>query len=124
MSQTPIKVEYPLEEVLGELKQSIKEVNQNVMTLQKDMNQKFEMIQKDINDLKVGQTELKTEVRNLKEDVKEIKDDIKEVKTVQNSVINEISNLKGVKSLIIPIVVAVSTALLTLLVRLIPNVSP
>ena len=112
MSQTPIKVEYPLEEVLGELKQSIKEVNQNVMTLQKD-----------INDLKVGQTELKTEVRNLKEDVKEIKEDVKGVKTVQNSVINEISNLKGVKSLIIPIVVAVSTALLTLLVRLIPNVS-
>ncbi len=80
MSQTPIKVEYPLEEVLGELKQSIKEVNHNVENLQKDIN--------------------------------------------QNSLINEISNLKGVKSLVIPIVVAVSTALLTLLVRLIPTVSP
>ncbi len=104
MSQTPITVKYPLEEVLGELKQSIKDVNQKVTTLQKENN-----------DLKVGQTELKTEVRNLKEDVKEIK-------TVQNSLINEVSNLKGVKSLIIPIVVAVSTALLTLLVRLIPSV--
>ena len=104
MSQTPITVQYPLEDVLGELKQSIKEVNQNLAN-----------IQKDVNDLKVGQIELKTEVRNFKEDVKEIK-------TVQNSLINEVSNLKGVKSLIIPIVVAVSTALLTLLVRLIPNV--
>ena len=104
MSQTPITVQYPLEHVLGELKQSNKEVNQNLAN-----------IQKDVNDLKVGQIELKTEVRNLKEDVKEIK-------TVQNSLINEVSNLKGVKSLIIPIVVAVSTALLTLLVRLIPNV--
>ena len=104
MSQTPITVQYPLEDVLGELKQSNKEVNQNLAN-----------IQKDVNDLKVGQIQLKTEVRNLKEDVKEIK-------TVQNSLINEVSNLKGVKSLIIPIVVAVSTALLTLLVRLIPNV--
>ena len=103
MSQTPVTVTYSLEEVLGELKESIK-----------DVNRRLDSIQKDVNYLKVGQTELKTEMRNLKEDVKEIK-------TVQNSLVDEVSNLKGIKSLIIPIVVAVATALLTLLVRLIPN---
>ncbi|WP_107667195.1 hypothetical protein [Cyanothece sp. BG0011] len=38
MSQKPITVTYSLEEVLGEIKDSIKEVNQKIDTLQKDVS--------------------------------------------------------------------------------------
>ncbi len=43
------------------------------------------------------------------------------MKTVQNTLVQEVSDLKGVKSLIIPILVAVITAGLTLFARFIPN---
>jgi uncharacterized coiled-coil DUF342 family protein len=98
MSQTPITVTYSLEEIL------------------KEINSKLDRIDTRLNNLEVGQTELKTEVRNLKED-------FKDMKTVQNTLVQEVADLKGVKSLIIPIIVAVATALLTLLFRLIPNIS-
>ncbi len=42
---------------------------------------------------------------------------------VQNTLVQEVSDLKGAKSLIVPIIVAVVTAFLTLLVRLLPNFS-
>ena len=45
MSQTPVTVTYSLEEIL------------------KEMNGKLDTIQKDITDLKVGQAELKSEVK-------------------------------------------------------------
>ena len=63
-----------------------------------------------------GQTALKSNVENLQETVRDIK-------TVQNTLVQEVSDLKEAKSLIIPIIVAVVTAFLTLLVRLIPNFS-
>jgi archaellum component FlaC len=96
MSQTPITVTYSLEEVL------------------KEINGKLDKIDTRLINLEIGQTELKTEVQNLKENVKDMK-------TVQNSLVNEVADLKGVKSLIIPIMVAIVTAFLTLLVRFIPN---
>ncbi|MDJ0661821.1 MAG: shikimate dehydrogenase [Crocosphaera sp.] len=96
----PSTVTYPTAEVLKELKQDIKEVNQKLEKL---------------STISVELAEVKTEVRNLKEDVRDIK-------TVQNTLVKEVSDLKGVKSLIIPIIVAVATALLTLLFRLVPNI--
>ena len=45
MSQTPVTVTYSLEEIL------------------KDINSKLDTIQKDVTDLKVGQAELKAEVK-------------------------------------------------------------
>ena len=82
----------------------------------KNIDRKLEAIQKDVTDLKIEITEVKTEVRNLKENVRDIK-------TVQNTLVNEVADLKGVKSLIVPIIVAVITAFLTLLARFIPNIT-
>ncbi len=94
-------VTYSIADVLKELKQDIKEVNQKLEKL---------------TTIEVKLATIETEVRNLKEDVKNIK-------TVQNTLVTEVSDLKGVKSLVIPIVVAVSTALLTLLFRVLPNIT-
>jgi uncharacterized protein YgbK (DUF1537 family) len=51
MSQTPISVTYSLEEVLGDIKQSIK-----------DVNQKLDNLQKDVTDIKIGQARLEEKV--------------------------------------------------------------
>ncbi len=137
----PITVTYVLEEFLKELKQEIKDVNNKLDTMQrdfnskldttqkdfnnkldtmqKDVNNKLDYIQKDVTDLKVGVTE----VGNIKKDIKTLKEDVKDLKKDQTFLIQEIADLKGVKALIIPIIVAIATALLTLLFRLIPNIN-
>jgi len=46
---------------------------------------------------------------------------LEKVEGTQDALIQDVSDLKGVKSLIIPVVVAVLTSILTLLVRSIPN---
>ncbi len=43
------------------------------------------------------------------------------IETEQKTLIKAIADLKGVKSLIIPILVAVTTSLIILLIRAIPN---
>ncbi|WP_107668156.1 shikimate dehydrogenase [Cyanothece sp. BG0011] len=79
----PITVTYDLVEVLKELKQDIKDVNTKLEKL---------------NTIEVELAEIKTEVRNLKEDVRDIK-------TVQNTLVKEVSDLKGFRSLILPLIV-------------------
>jgi chromosome segregation ATPase len=47
-------------------------------------------------------------------------ENIKELKETQKTLVKDVSDLKGAKSLIIPIIVAVTTSLITLLIRAIP----
>lgn len=82
----------------------------------KRIEDKLDKQSEKIGVIEVKLTAVETEIKNLKEDVRDIK-------TVQNTLVKEVSDLKGVKSLIIPIVVAVATALLTLLFRLVPNIT-
>ena len=46
---------------------------------------------------------------------------LEKVEGTQDALIKDVSDLKGAKSLIIPVVVAVLTSILTLLLRSIPN---
>lgn len=101
----PVSVTYSTPEIIKGIEEKFKKIDR-----------KLESIQKDVTDLKIEVTEVKTEVRNLKENVRDIK-------TVQNTLVNEVADLKGVKSLIVPIMVAVITAFLTLLARFIPNIT-
>jgi chromosome segregation ATPase len=136
MSQSPITVTYSLEQILGEIKDSIKEVNQKIDRLQQDVNQKFDHLQQDVNqkidnlqqdvnqkfdtvqkdgsDLKVGQAKLIEKVEGMDKRLEKLE-------TEQATLVKDIADLKGVKSLIIPIVVAVITAVLTVFVRSLPN---
>jgi len=76
--------------------------------------EKLDSLQKDVTDLKVDMAEVKTEL-------KIIDRRLEKVEGTQNALIKDVSDLKGAKSLIIPVVVAVLTSILTLLVRSIPN---
>ena len=79
-----------------------------------NITEKLDSLQKDVTDLKVDMAEVKTEL-------KIIDRRLEKVEGTQDALIKDVSDLKGAKSLIIPVVVAVLTSILTLLVRSIPN---
>ncbi|MEA5533458.1 shikimate dehydrogenase [Crocosphaera sp. XPORK-15E] len=94
-----VTVTYSLEEVL------------------KRIENKLETLQKDVTDLKVGQATLTEKVGGMDKR-------LERVESEQATMVKAISDLQGFRSLIVPIVVAVATALLTLLFRLVPTFSP
>ncbi len=71
--------------------------------------------------IEVELAEIKTEVRNLKEDVRDMK-------TVQNTLVKEVSDLKGFRSLILPLIVggisAVIGGIVTVVGRLVITQNP
>jgi len=96
MSQSPVTITYSLETVLTRIEG------------------KLDSLQKDVTDLKVDMAEVKTELKSIDRR-------LEKVEGTQDALIKDVSDLKGAKSLIIPVVVAVLTSILTLLVRSIPN---
>jgi predicted nucleic acid-binding Zn-ribbon protein len=74
----------------------------------------LDALHKDVTDLKVDMAEVKTELKSIDKR-------LEKVEGTQDTLIKDVSDLKGAKSLIIPVVVAVLTSILTLLVRSIPN---
>ena len=80
-----------------------------------------------LKELQSGQKKILEEISTLKTDVAVLKANqvnmmeiIRETKNKQDGLINDVADLKGAKSLIIPIVVAVITSVTTLLIRAIP----
>ena len=92
----PVTITYSLEEIL------------------RRMEDKLDTLQKDVTDLKVGQATLTEKVNSMDKR-------LEKVESEQDTMVKAISDLQGFRSLVVPIVVAVATALLTLLFRLVPN---
>ena len=78
---------------------------------------KLDNLQKDVTDINLTLT--RVEVK-LDSELPTIKEDIREIKTTQKTLTVDVADLKGAKSLVIPIVVAVITSITTLLIRSIP----
>ncbi|MCZ8037876.1 MAG: shikimate 5-dehydrogenase [Microcystis sp. LE17-20A] len=91
-----------------------RDVNQKFETFQKDVDQKFDTLQKDVNDLKVEPTEIKGEIKTLTEKVAGIDKRLEKVEDSYAILVKDIADLKGFKSLIIPMVVAFLSAVVTL----------
>lgn len=66
MTQSPVTVTYPLEQVLTRIEQKLDQQYS-------ELNHKIDNLQKDVNGIKITIAEVKTEVKNLSEDVKELK---------------------------------------------------
>lgn len=98
-----ITIETDLKEVLGEIKQQLN------------------AIQEDITDLKIDVATVKTTISSLEGTAHSLENKLEKIETEQKNLIKDIADLKGAKSLIIPIIVAVTTSLITLLIRAIPN---
>ncbi len=80
----------------------------------KRLDGKLDKLSEDVSELRVGQAEIKVKVNNIDETVKELKDN-------QKTLTSDVSSLMGAKSLIVPIIVAVTTSIATLIIRTIPN---
>jgi dsDNA-specific endonuclease/ATPase MutS2 len=87
-----------------------KEANQKFDTLQKEANQKFDTLQKDMTDFKVGQAKLTEKVDAMDKRLEKLEIE-------QTVLVKDISDLKGFKSLILPAIVAVLSAIVTVGLR-------
>jgi septal ring factor EnvC (AmiA/AmiB activator) len=85
-------VTYSLESVLKEIKDSIKEVNQKIDTLQRD-----------VNDLKVGQAKLTEKVEGMDKRLEKVENE-------QSTLVKAISDLQGFRGLIVPILIGAMSA--------------
>jgi predicted nuclease with TOPRIM domain len=101
----------------SELKDVLGQINQKLDRL----DSKIEGVQNDITDLKISVVRLEEGQKNLSDKVAGLDKRLEKVETQLPTLVADISDLKGAKSLIIPIVVAVLTSLTTLLIRAIPN---
>lgn len=100
--------------IFPEIQMSQSPVTDSLEIILTNITEKLDSLQKDFTDLKVDMAEVKTEL-------KIIDRRLEKVEGTQDALIKDVSDLKGAKSLIIPVVVAVLTSILTLLVRSIPN---
>ncbi|MDJ0658765.1 MAG: hypothetical protein QNJ42_04670 [Crocosphaera sp.] len=103
MSNISLQVTTDLSEVLGQI------------------NQKLDKIDDRLNHLEVGQARLEEKTESIDKQLIVINKNVDKLESQQDKLITDIADLKGAKSLIIPIVVAVLTSLLTLLIRAIPS---
>lgn len=80
-------------------------------------------IQKDLKEIRDDLTDLKVDMATVKTTVQSVDKRLENIETEQKTLIKDMADLKGTKSLIIPIIVAVTTSLVTLLLRAIPPLS-
>ena len=132
MTQTSETVTYSLESVLTRIESKIdnlqrdvnqkfdnlqRDMDQKFDSLQKDVNQKFDTLQKDVNDLKIETTEIKGDIKTLDQKVETMDKRLEKVEDNYAILVKDIADLKGFKSLIIPMVVAFLSAVVTLGLR-------
>lgn len=80
----------------------------------KDIKQSLSSIDNRLNHLEVSQARLE-EKFEAQENI------LTDVKDTQKGLVKDVNDLKGAKSLIIPLIVAVATSLITLLIRAVPS---
>jgi archaellum component FlaC len=98
-----INVESDLKEILNKLEQKLDNLQSDVSSLR----------QQDIPTINV-------KLENLSTRMYQVEKTVDKVSTNQEAIQKDVSDLKGAKSLIIPIVVAVITSILTLVIKAIP----
>ena len=86
-----------------------------------EINRKLDGVAKDVTDLKVSVVRLEEGQKSLSDKVASIDKRLEKVESGYTTLVTDIADLKGTKSLIVPIVVATLTSLLTLIIRAIPN---
>ena len=107
MSQPGETVTYSLEAILTRIEGKID-------SLQRDMSEKFDKVDDRLTKLEVGQAKLIEKVEGMDKRLEKLESE-------QSGLVKDISDLKGAKSLIIPITISVITAVLTVFLRSFPS---
>jgi archaellum component FlaC len=89
--------------------------------IETDLKEVLDRIDKRLNSIESDLTTIKVDVATVKTTVNSLENRLEKIETEQKTLIKDMVDLKGAKSLIIPIIVAVTTSLITLLIRAIPN---
>ena len=89
--------------------------------IETDLKEVLDRIDRRLNSIESDLTTIKVDVATVKTTVNSLENRLEKIETEQKTLIKDIADLKGAKSLIIPIIVAVTTSLITLLIRAIPN---
>jgi ABC-type transporter Mla subunit MlaD len=82
--------------------------------------QRFDKLDQKLDKLSDNATDINLRLTKVETKLDTAIEDIREIKSTQKTLSTDVSDLKGAKSLIIPIVVAVTTSILTLIIRIIP----
>ena len=85
------------------------------------IDKRLNSIESDLTTIKVDVATVKTTVNSLETRMDKLENRLDKIEIEQKTLIKDMADLKGAKSLIIPIIVAVTTSLITLLIRAIPN---
>ncbi len=72
MTQTPVTVNYTLEEVLGQISQKLDRMDTKLEDLRQDVDTKFKDLRQDVVELKVGQVKLEGDIKALETEVRGI----------------------------------------------------
>jgi chromosome segregation ATPase len=113
MSNTPIQISTDLKEYLNKFEQKLDRLQEEVT------NVRIELVATQ-GSIKTLEGELKGSIRTLEVEVLNVKKKVDEIDTVQKTLVKDVSGLKGVKSLIIPALIAVLASSLTFFYRFIP----
>jgi len=110
-------IQTDIAEVLKEMKSDqrdmLKEMRSSNKAILDEMRFSNKAILEKIENIDKKLIKVETKLDNNIQDVTELKD-------TQKTLVEDVNSLKGVKSFIIPLIVAVTTTILTLLVRSIP----
>ena len=82
--------------------------------------QRFDKLDLKLDKLNDNTTDINLRLTKVETKLDVATEDIKEIKSTQKTLSTDVSDLKGAKSLIVPILVAVTTSILTLIIRTIP----
>jgi chromosome segregation ATPase len=82
--------------------------------------QRFDKLDQKLDKLNDNTTDINLRLTKVETKLDAATENIKEIKSTQKTLSTDVSDLKGSKSLIIPLVVAVRTSVLTLIIRTIP----
>lgn len=89
-------------------------IQTDLVEILKDIKHNLNSIDSRLNHIEVSQARLEEKFEAEEKILTEVKD-------TQKGLVKDVSDLKGAKSLIIPLIVAVATSLVTLLIRAVPS---
>ena len=97
------------------------QVESDLKEILNKLDGKLDNLQKDVTDVNLRLTKVETKIdEGVTPKLDSMNEEIKEIKMTQKTLTSDVADLKGAKSLIIPVVVAVTTSILTLVIRSIP----